>query len=150
MLSGEPDVDTEEYDPQVVLHEFGHYLADVFSRSDSVGGQHGFGDVLDMRVAFGEGMATVFGAIVLGDPVYRDSFGVNQGDESYFDLEDDEVLAEGWYSEASMWELGWDLYDGTSDPGDNVALGFGPIWDVMKGPVATPTLRRVFQLRHAH
>jgi hypothetical protein len=149
VLSGEPDVDTEEYDPQVVLHEFGHYLADVFSRSDSVGGQHGFGDVLDMRVAFGEGMRPSSARSCLGDPVYRDSFGVDQGDESYFDLEDDEAIAEGWYSEASTWNSA-----GISmmEPGfrGQRSAGFGPIWNVMKGPQRdTDAATERVQLRHA-
>jgi hypothetical protein len=137
VLSGEVDVDTEEYDPHVVLHEFGHYLDDAFSRSDSIGGPHSFGDVLDMRVALGEGLATVLGAIVLDDSAYRDSFGFGQGDASYFDIEDDETLREGWYSEDSVMELGWDLYDSASDAGDNVALGLAPIWEVMRGPERT-------------
>ncbi len=134
VLSAEPDVDTDEYDPQVILHEFGHYLEDSFSRSDSLGGPHGPGDLLDLRLAFSEGLATAMGAIALRTNLYRDSFGVNQGNESFFNVDFDEQIAEGWYSEASAWELVWDLYDGDTDPGDDVSLGFAPIWQVLKGP----------------
>jgi hypothetical protein len=133
VLSAEPDVDTDEYDPHVILHEFGHYLEYAFSRSDSLGGPHGFGDLLDMRVAFSEGLATAFGAIALGNSLYRDSFGPNQADDSFFDIEVDEQLVEGWYSEDSTSELVWDLYDSDPDPED-VALGFAPIWQVLKDP----------------
>jgi hypothetical protein len=133
VLSAEPDVDTDEYDPHVILHEFGHYIEYAFSRSDSFGGPHGFGDLLDMRVAFSEGLATALGAIALGDSVYRDSFGAAQANDSFFDIEFDEHLAEGWYSEDSTWELVWDLYDGATDP-EAVSLGFAPIWQVLKGP----------------
>lgn len=134
VLSAEPDVDTDEYDPQVILHEFGHYIEDVFSRSDSFGGPHGFGDLLDMRVAFSEGFATVFGAIALGDSVYRDSFGVDQGNDSFFDIEHDEQVAEGWYSEASAWEIVWDLFDLAFDEDDDIGFGFPAIWEVLIGP----------------
>ena len=58
VLSGEADVDTDEYDRYVIAHEFGHYLEDQFSRSDSIGGSHSFMQRLDPRVAFGEGSAT--------------------------------------------------------------------------------------------
>jgi hypothetical protein len=65
-LLGDADEDTEEFDDHVVLHEWGHYFEDNFSRSDSIGGQHGLGDSLDPRVAFGEGFATALAAIGLG------------------------------------------------------------------------------------
>ncbi len=150
VLSGERDVDTDEYDPHVILHEFGHYLDDSFARLDSIGGPHGFGDLLDLRVAFSEGLATALGAIALGDPYYRDSFGPTQGDEGYFDLEFDEQLAEGWYSEASTWEIVWDLKDHTSDQGDDVTIGFAPIWQVLTGPQReTDALASIFSFATA-
>ena len=55
---GQAGVDTDEYDQHVIAHELGHYLQDVFSRDDSIGGPHGPGDRLDLRVAFSEGWAT--------------------------------------------------------------------------------------------
>ncbi|MGB5740215.1 MAG: hypothetical protein WBM54_12750, partial [Woeseia sp.] len=57
-LLGKENQDSEEFDSHVIVHEWGHYFEDVFSRSDSIGGSHGPGDKLDMRVAFGEGWAT--------------------------------------------------------------------------------------------
>ncbi len=48
--------DTDEYDDDVLYHEFGHFVAANFSRDDSPGGIHFFGDDdLDMRLAWSEG-----------------------------------------------------------------------------------------------
>ena len=65
--------DTDEFDQHVIAHEFGHYIENNFSRADNIGGSHGLGDKLDPRVAFGEGFGYAFAAIVLNDPVARDS-----------------------------------------------------------------------------
>ena len=71
--------DTDEFDQHVIAHEFGHYIEYNFSRADNIGGAHGLGDKLDIRVAFGEGFGYAFSAIVLNDPVARDTF-VDNGD----------------------------------------------------------------------
>ena len=65
--------DTDEFDQHVIAHEFGHYIEYNFSRADNIGGSHGLGDKLDPRVAFGEGFGYAFAAIVLNDPVARDT-----------------------------------------------------------------------------
>ncbi|MGB5625430.1 MAG: PKD domain-containing protein, partial [Woeseiaceae bacterium] len=57
-LLGDANVDTEEFDDHVSIHEWGHYFEDVFSRSDSIGGPHSIGQSIDARLAFGEGWAT--------------------------------------------------------------------------------------------
>lgn len=133
VLSGEVNVDTDEYDAHVIVHELGHFIDDSFSRDDSFGGPHGFGDRLDMRLAFSEGFATAFAAMALGDSRYRDSFGSGQGNEGFFDIENDTTLNEGWYSEFSTQEILWDLFDNLNDGGDSVGLGFQPLWDVLQG-----------------
>lgn len=134
VLSAEPNVDTEEYDPFVILHEFGHYLDDAFSRSDSLGGPHSFGDRLDLRVAFSEGLATAFAGIAYGSNIYRDSFGPSQQSEAFFSIENDSATAEGWYSESSSQEILWDLFDTTNDGGDNVSVGLAAFWGTWQGP----------------
>ncbi len=134
-LAGEVNVDTDEYDPSVILHEFGHYIDDAFSRSDNLGGPHSFGERLDMRVAFGEGLATAFSAIVNGNPFYRDSFGQAQRSDGFVSIENDAALNEGWYSEAPTQEVIWDLYDNDNDgDGDTLTLGFDPLWNIWQGP----------------
>ncbi len=89
MLSAEVTEDTDEFDQHVIAHEFGHYIEANFSRADNIGGAHGIGDKLDIRVAFGEGFGYAFSAMVLNDPVAVDTFVFN-GDNvsSTFDVED--------------------------------------------------------------
>jgi PKD repeat protein len=124
--------DTDEFDQHVVAHEFHHYLEDAVSRADSVGGTHSLDERLDPRVAFSEGFANAFSAMVLEDPVYRDSFGVAQGSDFGFDVENGVASVPGWYNEASIHRIVWDLYDATNEPGDTVTLGFAPIYDVLR------------------
>lgn len=57
-ILGKDGVDTDEFDTHVIAHEWGHFYQANISRSDSTGGRHGPGDVLDPRLAFGEGWAT--------------------------------------------------------------------------------------------
>ncbi len=127
---GSGNGDTDEYDAHVIAHEFGHYFEDQFSRSDSIGGQHGLGDRLDLRVAFGEGWGNAFGSMALNDPQYRDSTRGISGDFG-FNLESDPVVNPGWFSEASVGQFLWDVFDSGTEPGDTVALGFTPIYTVM-------------------
>ncbi len=136
--------DTDEFDQHVIAHEFGHYFEDRFSRSDSLGGSHNGTDRLDLRVAFGEGWGNAFAGMSVQDPQYRDSmsgvdfdFGLN--------LESDDPRAEGWFSELSVGEIIWDIYDSVAEPHDTIALGFTPIFQTMTGPqVTTDALTSIF------
>jgi hypothetical protein len=137
--------DTDEFDQSVITHEFGHFVEDRFSRSDSIGGGHaGSADLLDLRVAFGEGWGNAFSGMALGSPLYRDSFdGMDQ--DLNIDLEFDDPDNEGWFSEASVGEILWDVFDSTNEAGDAVALGFTPIFAVMTGPqVTTAALTSIY------
>lgn len=136
--------DTDEFDQHVIAHEFGHYYEAQFSRSDSIGGTHGDTTLLDMRVAFGEGWGNAYSAMTLGDPAYRDSFNGVARDFG-FSLEADSTAVEGWYSEWSVGEIIWDLYDDAADGVDAVSLGFGPIHRVMRTPqVSTEALTSIY------
>jgi len=141
--------DTDEFDQHIIAHEFGHYLEHNFSRSDSLGGSHGLGDRLDMRVAFGEGFGYAFAAIALADPLVLDSF-VDNGMHRAggFNVEVNVPVGAGdgcWCSESSVWSILWDLYDSAADANDAVALGFGPIWSVLTGPQrTTPAFTSIF------
>lgn len=141
--------DTDEFDQHIIAHELGHYYEDRFSRSDSIGGPHSAGDRLDLRVAFGEGWGNAFSSMSVDDPVYRDSqLGVS--DDFGFDAEADSDLAEGWFSESSITEILWDLYDSGSEPGDLVALGFGPIHKVMRtGQASTDAATSIYSFAAA-
>ncbi|HEX7029576.1 MAG TPA: hypothetical protein VF254_03185 [Gammaproteobacteria bacterium] len=126
-ILGDADNDTDEYDNHVIIHEWGHYYEDTFARSDSIGGAHGGGDALDPRVAFGEGWGNAFSGIVTDDPVYVDT----RDDGFSIDVEEGPEGAMGWWNEASVQEIIYDLYDGAND--DAASLGFGAIHAVLTG-----------------
>jgi hypothetical protein len=134
----------------VIAHEFGHYFEDRFARSDSIGGDHGANDRLDLRLAFGEGWGNAYSAMSLNDPAYRDS---QQGVSSDFgfNLEtDDTTSPEGWFSEFSVGEILFDVFDSTADSGDAVSLGFAPIYSVMTGAqIQTNALTSIFSFATA-
>ncbi len=134
---GAEDNDTDEFDAHVVAHEFQHYLEDAVSRTDTVGGPHSLFERLDMRVAFSEGYANAFSAMVLADPLYRDSYGSSQSDDFNFDVERTPSEIPGWYNEASVQRIAWDLFDDVNDGADAVSLGFGPLFDVFRGELRT-------------
>lgn len=129
-LLGAENNDTDEYDDHVVIHEFGHYLEAKLSRSDSLGGDHNQSSRLDIRVAFSEGFSNAFSGITTDDPIYRDSNGIEQGNGFGFDLESNNCLVEGWYSECSVQAIVYDLYDNDIDSIDTLGFGFMPLLDV--------------------
>ena len=147
--------DTDEFDQHVVAHEFGHYIEHNFSRADNIGGAHGLGDKLDPRVAFGEGFGYAFAAIVLNDPIARDSYfdGTVQRSAS-FNVEDNPPANPSgaqnddfgcWCSESSVWSILWDIQDSVPDANDTVALGFQPIWNVLiSEQKTTPAFTTIF------
>jgi hypothetical protein len=139
--------DADEFDQHTIAHEFGHYLERNFARADNIGGSHGLGDKLDMRVAFGEGFGYAFAGIVLNDPVARDGF-VSGGVQvaSGFNMETNPAGSAGcWCSEPSVFSILWDLYDNVSDGSDSISLGFGPIWDVLTNAQRnTPSVTSIF------
>ena len=159
VLSADAAEDTDEFDQHVIAHEYGHYIEFNFSRADNIGGSHGIGDKLDIRVAFGEGFGYAFAGIVLKDPVARDSFvstscvPTNQC-SSTFNIETNPPTNPPgspsgnfgcWCSESSVWSILWDLYDGNADSNDTVALGFQPLWNVLIGEQSTtPAMTSIF------
>ena len=148
-ILGKADVDTDEYDAHVMVHEWGHYFENKLGRSDSIGGDHGSGDIVDPRVAFGEGWGNSLSAMILfPDAKYKDTGGIGQGETTLIiDMEanDSDNPEPGWFSEASVQSVLYDLFDPLNESFDNVALGLGPIYDIMTGPQKfTPALTSVF------
>ena len=139
-LVGDAADDTDEFDDHVIVHEWGHYFEDNFSRSDSIGGAHGIGDRLDARLAFGEGWATALSGMALGNQLYCDT-GV-PGTSSGFGIgaESGSWDGRGWYDEISVLRFIYDMWDDNDDDGagsDTVSIGFAPIYNVMIGPQST-------------
>ncbi len=135
-ILGKEDVDTDEFDSHVIVHEWGHYFEEKVSRSDSIGGSHGTGTILDPRLAFSEGFSDAVSAIVLfPNTVYTDSAGPGQQRLAVAtDLEDNgDDPKPGWFSGASVGLILFDLFDSNPDRADSISLGLGPIADVMTG-----------------
>ncbi len=127
---GAANNDIDEYDQHIIAHEFQHFLEDQLSRTDTTGGPHSLDEKLDMRLAFSEGFANAFAAMVLNDPVFRDAFGANQGQVFRFSVETAAAANRGWYNETSVHGIVWDLFDGANENGDSIELGYGPIYTV--------------------
>jgi len=136
-LLGDASVDTEEFDDHVVVHEWGHYFEDTFSRSDSIGGAHSLGETLDARLAYGEGWATALAAMALDNPLYCDTSIPGTGGGFGIDAESGGFGVQGWYNEISVVTFLYDLFDTANDGTDDDSLGFQPIFDTMVGPQAS-------------
>ncbi len=121
-LTGDADNDTDEYDRHVIAHEWAHYFSSALSMDDSMGGSHGAGDLLDMRIAFSEGWANAFSALALNDQIYQDTSGELQAGGFGFDIEYGTRFGyeegKGWYSESAVYLLTNDLSDSNNDSGD--------------------------------
>jgi hypothetical protein len=122
-------IDTDEFDRHVIIHEWGHYFEQNFSRSDSSGGAHSPYEKLDLNLAFSEGWSNALAAIVTQDTIYKDSIG-NTSYES-LDIESGNFQNSGWYSEASIHEIIYDIYDLDSESHDDISVGFEPIYSTL-------------------
>lgn len=147
-ILGEDGRDTDEYDTHVILHEWGHYFEDKISRTDSIGGLHSLNDRLDARLAFSEGWSNALSAIITGDPIYRDSSGSSQQDGFSFNLETKTPTNPGWFNEASIGSILYDIYDAAPDSSDNLSAGLKPLYDVMSSEAYknTPIFTTIFAL----
>jgi hypothetical protein len=124
-------VDTDEFDRGVVMHEWGHFFEDELSRSDSIGGRHVIPGTVEPRVAFGEGWGYGIGAIATDDPISCDT-GVPDSTGGGLDLENNIGYGDlGFFNEMSVGMILYDLYDTNVDGVDARSIGFGPIYDTM-------------------
>jgi hypothetical protein len=142
ILQGDQSGDSDEYDNHIIVHEWGHYFEDKFSRADSIGGQHGSGESLDIRLAFGEGWGNAWSAIATDDPIYFDTIGNNGWN---MNIESATKNNQGWFSEASIQRILYDLYDAHDDDLDTLTLGFQPLYNVLVGSQkTTPAFTSIF------
>jgi hypothetical protein len=143
-LLGDQKGDSDEYDGHIVIHEWGHFFENRFSRADNIGGRHGTGNHLDSRVAFGEGFGNALSAMVTDNPIYFDTI---QGNNNGWNMNIENAYHEtpGWFSEASIQRILYDLYDTHNENKDHLSLGFKPIYDVLVGgQKVTPAFTTIF------
>ncbi len=141
--------DHDEYDDDVILHEFGHFMTHSFSLDVSPGGTHYLNDnTEDERLAWSEGWASFFSSAVRRSPVLVNTYGGDPGSPnrefSYsYDIEGPhaDVLTRigtpledyGTYttSEVAVSAVLWDLFDGFNESGDASSDGLKRVWEVM-------------------
>ncbi len=126
-ILGDENADTDEYDSGVIAHEWGHYYEKKFSRADSIGGEHGSGELLDIRLAFGEGFGNAISSMIRDNPLYWDTSGLHQSNGWSMNLESESPENPGWFSEGSIQRILYDIYDDHNDTGDTISYGFTPI-----------------------
>ncbi|MFQ5509304.1 MAG: hypothetical protein ACE5FN_08200 [Leptospirillia bacterium] len=64
-VKGETAEDSDEYDDDIILHEFGHFVSHNLSRESSTGGGHSInGYSQDVRLAWSEGLASFTSAMI--------------------------------------------------------------------------------------
>ncbi len=109
-LLGDAEVDADEYDAHVILHEWTHYLEKTISRFDNIGGSHSQLEKMDMRVAFSEGFANAWSGILLDNAIYKDALGASQATGFSIDLSNKSQSLRGWYSESSVSAIVYNYY----------------------------------------
>lgn len=136
--------DADHFDTSIILHEYGHFIEDNFSATNSPGGSHNGNSVIDPRLAWGEGWANFFQAAMVDNPVYRDTFGnADSGSTGVFfnqsletpDIDIPTVLGQGNFRQFSISRVLWDAIDSAnSESGaDLVTTSFAELWTVFAG-----------------
>ncbi|MCO4761551.1 MAG: hypothetical protein KC502_08615 [Myxococcales bacterium] len=132
-LKGLEDVSTAEYSRHTIAHEFGHYLERFLFRSDTIGGNHAFGQMLSMRTAFGEGYGNGLSGMVWGDPIYVASSG--KGQASGFEVDFGTVPSAGdasFHSETTVAHVLYHLWDRRDTKANSGS--FDRIYQILSGP----------------
>lgn len=148
-ILGDRNTDTDEYDWHVMIHEFGHWIQFNRFRSNGGGGGHGAGQIKEPLLAFAEGFGNATGGLALNDPIYRDTdktTGRSSSMERNLGQQDSNP---GWYSEASVELLIYDLFDPTgleagSNFKDDLALPLSVLRQAMDFQKDSPALTTIF------
>ena len=123
LFSGKQHINTDEYDATVIAHEFAHYIVFSLSRSDSIGGIHYSGSMIDIRLAFDEGLATAISLLINDTHTSIDTMGSRQ--EKVFQIN---ILnpgsPAGWYNEHSIASILYQI-------GHDVNIGFKNFFKVL-------------------
>lgn len=141
-------IDTDHFDTSVIVHEYGHFLEDVYGKTDSPGGYHNGDAVIDPRLAWSEGFANFFQAASQGTNYYLDTAGFcNDSQEAgacaqnvYFKLNEDgtstlfdrsTAAGEGNFRELSITRTLFKMISASSSSHPyGAGLPFKEIWNV--------------------
>lgn len=138
----------DKNDWDVVLHEYGHYVADYYNIDNSPGGNHSSNFCLNltrgknsgMLLAWGEGWATYFSIsaqiemnaselniLYVGDCYYTDTIDA----QTNYSLESPPYIKyrNGESNEAVVAAVLFDLADFGNNNDENIELGFGFLWN---------------------
>jgi hypothetical protein len=138
-------VDTDHFDNSVILHEYAHFIEDNYSISDSPGGAHDGNTIIDPRLAWSEGFANFFQALVTGSAMYIDTTGNISGSTGFLFRENIETSStdlasengEGVFREFAITRSLWDSIDphpisgeGSNEGSsiDSVTVPFSLLW----------------------
>ena len=153
-INGDVDfTDTDHFDRSIIAHEYFHFLEDVFSRTSSPGGAHNGNQLIDPRLAWSEGIAQFFQAVMTGIPRVLDTIGNSDGasqmivdysvEEALNDIPN--ALGEGEFREFSVARFLWDMHDDT--PGETSVSGVDCTTPVPTNPtlISSPTAGQILE-----
>lgn len=117
-ISGDQTTEPMDIYPFVLTHEMGHFTQTLFSTRVSPGADHAYSDYEDPTQAWLEGNASGIAALVLNSPLQNRVQTVSG--ELIVGVEDPSAYTVngvpqswplGWYQEATITRLMWNLYD---------------------------------------
>lgn len=130
--------DSDAYDDSVILHESGHYVADVYSKDTSAGGNHSLTGHYGLELVWSEGWAGFWSGMaraVLGESnpeLYVDTQGT--ATTGFTALSWDistptfSSSATGANNELAVSNVLWNIYATGASP--KLGLGYADIWNV--------------------
>ncbi len=141
-------IDDDSFDEAVLLHELGHHVEMLYGRTSNPRQQHQIRMPVDPRLAWSEGWASYFGAVVSGQSRYIDSNLLGGFD---FDIDDERNAANPAggltqpISENTVAEILWDLGDDATEleeDDDEVAGTHGDVVRVQSEIFRASTMNR--------
>lgn len=119
--------DPDEFDDDMIMHEFGHYVAYNFARDDTPGGYHTIFGHYDLRLAWSEGWAHYYSAscrrwvhetFKTGEgryPFYSYVVDNKISSSSSFELESPSPEVSGADNEVAVSAVLWDIIDSSNE-----------------------------------
>jgi PKD repeat protein len=140
----------QQFDDDVILHEYGHHVAHVYSYDHSPGRGHYWSADYDsyyrtrpddkggplsllesQQLCWSEGWATYASSAIRDRPTYVDNFSLDPGTDPYWvNLEVPTEHVTGDECEGAVAATLWDIYDGNDDLRDTLSLGSDEIWGI--------------------